>query len=211
MRRPTLEHRDICEDRSGVSLRYQQGLYPVSHQGGVNKISYLVSLLQEAQRKRASRVDILLPPTRAPLLRTPAGSAAPASSTSTLTHVLQTTSVPLEQKDTPTLRDGPVVTPQPPTRLAGRYSRKITDESHLSSNRSNSESPAPSGAVRATSCNFSPKSEEDTRREAVGLDSHRAREAWCSQSGTLQARSAEDWCFQTGTFQAQILNTASDG
>ena len=45
----------------------------------------------------------------------------------------------------------------------------------------------------------------------MGPDSHRDPEAWCSRTGTLQARTAEAWCSRTGTLQAQILNTASDG
>ena len=95
--------------------------------------------------------------------------------------------------------------------IAGRYSRKSTEESHISSCRSSLKSPVPSGAVRAASCAFSPKSEGDTRRETVGPDSHRAPEAWCSRARTLQAQTAETWCFRTGTLQAQIPNTACDG
>ena len=44
----------------------------------------------------------------------------------------------------------------------------------------------------------------------MGLDSHRAPEAWCFRRGTLQTQSCQDWCFQTGTFQAEIPNAASD-
>ena len=50
-----------------------------------------------------------------------------------------------------------------------------------------------SGAVRAASFDFSPKSKEDTKRKTASLDSHRAPEAWCSQKGTLQAQNAEAW------------------
>ena len=45
----------------------------------------------------------------------------------------------------------------------------------------------------------------------MGPDSHRDPEAWCSRTGTSQARTAEAWCSLTGTLQAQILSTASDG
>ena len=39
--------------------------------------------------------------------------------------------------------------------------------------------PAPSGAVRAVSCKFTPKSGEATTRVTV-VDSRRAPEPWCS-------------------------------
>ena len=54
-------------------------------------------------------------------------------------------------------------------------------------------------------------SDGDTARETVGPDSHRDPEAWCSRTGTLQARTAEAWCSRTGTFQAQIPSTAFNG
>ena len=112
---------------------------------------------------------------------------------------------------TDTFRNEPVVTPRPPARSAGRYSRKSTEESHVSSSRSSLEPPAPSSAVRAASCDFSPKIGGDTTRETVGPDSHRDPEAWCSRTRTLQARTAETWCSRTGTLQAQIPNTAPKG
>ena len=79
-----------------------------------------------------------MPPTRASLPKTLAESAGPSSSR-TLTYVHQAESVPVEQEEKPTLRDGPVVTPRPPARSAGPYSRKSTEESHLSSRRSRLE------------------------------------------------------------------------
>ena len=144
-------------------------------------------------------------------MKTPTGSAGPAPSSRTLTHVHQAASLPVEQVEEPTLRDGPVVTPRSPALSAGRYSRKSTEGSLLSSSRSSFESPAPSGAVRAASCDFLPKSEGDTTRETLGPDSHRDPDAWCSRTRTLQARTAEAWCSRTGTLQAQIPNTAPDG
>ena len=51
--RSTLKHRDICEARSGVCSQYQRALCPCWHQGGVDKIRYLVSLLQQSYQKRA--------------------------------------------------------------------------------------------------------------------------------------------------------------
>ena len=49
-----------------------------------------------------------------------------------------------------------------------------------------------SGAMRAASYEFPPASEEGSRRETAGLDSHHAPEDWCSRTGTLQAQRAED-------------------
>ena len=85
----------------------------------------------------------MLPPDRAPFLKTPTGSAGPASSSSTPTHVHQATFAPVVQHGDPALRDGPVVTPRLPAPSAGRYPRKFTEESRLSSSRSTSEPPAP--------------------------------------------------------------------
>ena len=45
----------------------------------------------------------------------------------------------------------------------------------------------------------------------MGPGSHRDPGAWCSRTGTLQARIAEPWCSRTGALQAQIPSTASDG
>ena len=85
----------------------------------------------------------------------------------------------------------------------GRYSRRSTEETHISSSRSSLEPPAPSGEVRADSGGFLPKSDGDTKRETVGPDSHRDPEAWCSRTGALQAPTAEAWCSRRGTLQAQ--------
>ena len=81
---------------------------------------------KRADGKEPPRVGPMLPPTRAPLMKTPTGSASPAPSSRTLTHVHQAASLPVEQVEEPTLRGGPVVTPRPPARSAGRYSRKST-------------------------------------------------------------------------------------
>ena len=117
-------------------------------------------------------------------------ATCPAPSSRTLSHVHQAASLPVEQVEVPTLPDGPIVTPRPPVRSAGRYSRKSTEESLISSSRSSFEPPAPSGAVRAASCDFSPMSEGDTTPEIVGPDSHRDPEAWCSRTRISQARTA---------------------
>ena len=81
-----------------------------------------------------------------------------------LTHVHQAASLPVEQVEESTLRDGLVVTPRPPARSAGRYSRKSTEESYLSSSRSSFELPAPSGAVEQLHAIF-PQRAKGTRRE----------------------------------------------
>ena len=86
------------------------------------------------------------------------------------------------------------MTPRPPLRSAGRYSRKSTEESHISSSRSSLEPPAPSGAVIAASCDFSPKSEGDTRRETVGSTSNRAHEARCSRTGSRPGVPGRGYC-----------------
>ena len=44
----------------------------------------------------------------------------------------------------------------------------------------------------------------------MGPDSPRDPEAWCSRTGTLQARTATAWCPRSGTLQAQINSTATD-
>ena len=123
----------------------------------------------------------------------------------------QATSAPVAQDRDSTLHKGPVVTPRPPARSAGRYSREDTEKSRLSSSSNSSEPPVPSGTVRAVPCDFTPKSDKATTRPPVGSGSRRAPEAGRSQTGTLQAQSAGDWCSQTGTLQAHMPNTASDG
>ena len=116
----------------------------------------------------------------------------------------------MKQEEEPTLADGPAMTPPPPVRSTGRYGAKMRKNRISHQRRSSLELPAPPGAVKAASCDFSPKSEGNTMRETVGLDSHRDPEARCSRKGTLQAPTAEAWCSRTGTLQAQIPNTASD-
>ena len=150
-----------------------------------------------------------MPPTRTPLMKTPTGSAGPAPTSRTLSHVHHAASLLVEQVEEPTLRNGPVVTTRPPARSAGRYSRKSTEQSHLSSSRSSLE-PCPFGRSWSSFCDFAPKS-EGAATETVGPASHHDPEAWCSQTRTLQARSAEVWWSRTGILQAHIPNTAPDG
>ena len=170
-----------------------------------SRLASLSPLSKRANGKEPYRAGLMLPPTRAPLMKTPTGSAGSAPSSRTLTHVHQAASIPVEQVEETTLRGKPVVTPRPPAQSAGRFSRTSTEKAHLSSRRSSLEHPAPSGSVRAASCDFSPKSEGDTGRETLGPDSHRDPEAWCSRTGTLQARIAEAWCSRTGTLLALSL------
>ena len=61
-------------------------------------------------------MGLMLPPTRGPVMKPPTWSAGPAPSSRTLTHVHQAVSLPVEQVEEPTLRDGPVVTRRPPAR-----------------------------------------------------------------------------------------------
>ena len=163
MGRPTLKYPrffarlDLVfpRDCSGHSI-----LFPIKEES--TRLATWSPFLPSPNGKEPSPVGLMLPPTRAPLMKTTTGSAGPSPSSRTLTHVHQAASLPVEQEEEPTLRDGPVVMPRPPARSAGRYSRKSTEESHLSSSRSSLEPPAPSGAARAASCGFSPKSEGDT-------------------------------------------------
>ena len=162
MGRPTLKHRD----KTPRSLARLDPVFPRDSRGR----SILFPIKEESSRlatsspfskrpngKEPSRVGLLLPTTRAPLLKTSTGSASPPSCSRTLTHMQRAASVPVEQEEEPTLPDGPVVTPRPPIRSTRRSSRKSTEESHLSSSRRSSEPPAPSGAGREASCDFSPK------------------------------------------------------
>ena len=106
----------------------------------------------------------------------------------------------------PTLPDVPVVAPRPPVRSTEPYSRKSTVELRLSSGRSGSDPPAPSGGVRAASCAICRQRERGTRGE-----SNRALEVQCSWTRRLQAQTAEARCSWTETWQAQTTKTASDG
>ena len=122
----------------------------------------------------------------------------------------QDSSAPVAQDRDPTLRNGPVVRPRPPSRSVGRYSRENTETYCLSSSGNSSEPPAPWGAVKALSYDFTTKSDKATTRTPVGSGSRRAPEAGCSQTGTLQAQSAGNLFPQTWTLQAHMPNTASD-
>ena len=191
-------------DSSGRST-----LFPIKEEPTSVSTSSLSS--KRTTRNEPPRARNLFPLARAPLSKTPTGSTGPAPSLGTLTHVHQATSAPVAQDRDPTLRNGPVVTPRPPTRSAGCYSRKDTEESRLSSSSNSSEPPAPSGAVRAVPCDFTLKSDKATTRPPVGSSSRRAPEAGRSQTEMLQAQSAEDGCSQTRTLQTHMPNTASDG
>ena len=210
-----------CGKANLYKPRYFTKFYPVSSSDSSGR-SFLFPIKKEptslasisskrANRNEPPRARNLFPLARAPLSKTPTGSTGPAPSFSTLTHVHQAMSAPVAQDRDPTLHNGPVVTPRPPARSAGQYSRADTDESRLSSSSNSSDPPVPSGPVRTVSCDFMTKSDKAMTRPPVGLDSRRAPEVKRSQTGTLQAQSAGDWCPQTGTLQANMPNTASDG
>ena len=163
----------FARDNSGLSV-----LFFIKKES--TRLATSSSFSKRHNGKEPPRVKTLLPLPRAPLQKTPTGSTHPASSFNTLTHVVQATSAPVAQEEDPTLRDGPFVTPRPPARSAGRYSRKFTEESRLSSSRNSSE-PLPLRAqLEQFSGEYTPKSEEATTRETVGSASHRAPEACCS-------------------------------
>ena len=85
-------------------------LFPIKEESSRLATSFLFS--DRANGKEPSRVGLTLPTTRAPLMKTPTGSAGPAPSSRTLTHVHQAASVPVAQVEELTMRDGPVVTPR---------------------------------------------------------------------------------------------------
>ena len=168
-------------DSSGRSI-----FFPIKEESSRLATSFPFS--KRGNGKDHSRVGRMLPTTRAPLMKTPTGLAGPAPSSRTLTHGHQAASLPVKHVEEPTLRDGPVVTPRPRARSAGRYSRTYAEESHISSRRNSLEPPAPSVAVRAASCDFSPTSERGMARETVGPDSLRDPEACCFRMGHCRPR-----------------------
>ena len=131
-------------DSSGRSI-----LFPIKEESSTLATSFPFS--KRANGKEPLRVGPMLPPTRAPLSKTHTGATSPSPSSRTLTHVHHAASLPVEQVEEPTLRDGPVVMLRPPARSAGRHSRRSTEESHLSSSGSSLKPSAPSGAGRAAS------------------------------------------------------------
>ena len=179
-------------DSSGRSI-----LFPIKE--GPTSLATSSLSSKRANGNEPPRARIFFPLARAPLSKMPTGPTGPAPSLGTLTHVQQATSAPVAQDRDSRLRNGPVVTPRPPARSAGRYSREDTEESRLSSTSNSSEPSAPSGAVREVPRDFTPTSGKATTRPPVGSGSHRAPEAGRFQTGTLQAQTPEDWCSQTGT------------
>ena len=96
----------FARDSSGCSV-------PFSIKEESTRLGTLFSFSKRPDGKEPPRVKLLWPPARAPLQKTPTGSMGSASSSSTLTHVLQATSAPVVQEEDPTLSDGPAVTPRP--------------------------------------------------------------------------------------------------
>ena len=104
-------------------------LFPIKEES--SRLATSLPFSKRANAKEPSRVGRMLPTTQAPVMKMPTRSAGPASSSRRLTHVHQAASLPLEQVEERALRDGPVVTPRPPARSAGRSSRNSTEEWHL--------------------------------------------------------------------------------
>ena len=94
-------------DSSGRSI-----LFPIKEES--SRLATSFPFFKRANAKEPLRVGPMLPPTRSPLTKTSTGATSPAPSSRTLTHVHQAASLPVEQVEEPTLRDGPVVTPRPP-------------------------------------------------------------------------------------------------
>ena len=94
-------------DRRGRSI-----LFPIKEESSRLATSFPVS--KRANGKEPLRVGPMQPPTRAPLMKTPTGSASPVPSSRTLTYVHYSASLPVEQVEQPILRDGPMVTPRSP-------------------------------------------------------------------------------------------------
>ena len=94
-------------DSSGRSI-----LSPIKEES--SRLASLSPLSKRANGKEPYRAGLMLPPTRAPLMKTPTGSAGPAPSSRTLTHVHQAASLPVEQVEKPALRGGSVVMSRPP-------------------------------------------------------------------------------------------------
>ena len=128
-------------DGSGRSI-----IFPINDQPTSLATSSLT--FKRANGNEAPRARNLFPPAGASLSKTRTGSTGPAPFLSTLTHMHQATSAPVAQDRDPTLRNGPVVTPRPPARLAGRYCREDTEESRLLSTSNRSGPPVLSGAER---------------------------------------------------------------
>ena len=90
-------------DSSGRSI-----IFPVKEES--QRVATSCPFSMRANSKEPSRLGLMLPPTRYPLMKTP----GPVPSSRTLIHVHQAASLPVAQVEDPTLRDGPVVTPWPP-------------------------------------------------------------------------------------------------
>ena len=77
----------FTRDSSGRSI-----LFPIK--GESSRLATSFPFSKRANGKEPPRVRPMLPPTRAPLNKTPTGSASPALSSRTLTHVHQATAIP---------------------------------------------------------------------------------------------------------------------
>ena len=62
-----------------------------------SKLAISFHFSKKANLKEPSRVALMSPPTGAPIVKTPTGSAGPAPSSRTPTHVHQAASLPVQQ------------------------------------------------------------------------------------------------------------------
>ena len=83
------------EARSGVPSLQKRTLYSFPIKEKSSRLATSFSFSKRTNGKEPPRVGPMLPPTRAPLMKTPTGSASPALSSRTLTHVDQASSLPV--------------------------------------------------------------------------------------------------------------------
>ena len=77
-------------DSSGCSI-----FFPIKEES--TRLATSSSFSKRPNGTKPSRVGHMLPPTRAPLMKTPTGSTGPAPSSCTLTHMHQAASLPVKQ------------------------------------------------------------------------------------------------------------------
>ena len=166
-------------------------LFPVKEESTVLAPSSPFS--SRSAGRTPSPVDILLTPTRAPLLKASTGSGCPLSSSRTIPHVRSAPSATVKQEKSDTARRA-----SNDSTASGQINRAViplnAKKSHLSSSRTGSEPSAPLGlrqtpssAARAPSGLFLIISDGAARPGSVGPQSSRAPGAQCSQNSTLPA------------------------
>ena len=153
-------------------------------------------------------MGLMLPPTRAPFMMTPTGSAGPAPSSRTRTHVHQAASRAGRRIDTARRASGDATASSPISWAPFPY---VYERIASLVTQKNLKSPPPLRAQLEQFLAVFRQRATGHGARTMGPDSHRDPEAWCSRTGKLQARTAEVWCPRTGTLQDQIPSTASDG